>query len=56
MPPARPLARPPAHRRLAAWYITGPLGHLVGGALDTLELLARMLWLRARGRRVEWFE
>jgi hypothetical protein len=32
--------------RLAAWLVTGPLGHLWGGLADWVELLAR--WLRAR--------
>jgi hypothetical protein len=34
------------HSRLAAWLVTGPLGHLWGGIADWVELLAR--WLRAR--------
>jgi len=47
---------PPRSRfdRLAAWYVTGPLGHFVAGALDVSALVLRMLWLRARGRRIEW--
>jgi hypothetical protein len=36
--------------RLAAWYVTGPLGHLVGGVADWAALLVRYLWARARGR------
>jgi hypothetical protein len=27
--------------RLAAWWVTGPLGHLVAGAADWGQLLAR---------------
>jgi hypothetical protein len=27
------------HRRLETWLWTGPLGHLVGGALDLLQAL-----------------
>jgi hypothetical protein len=34
------------HSRLAAWLVTGPLGHLYGGLADWVELLAR--WLRGR--------
>jgi hypothetical protein len=34
------------HSRLAAWLVTGPLGHLYGGVADWLELVAR--WLRGR--------
>jgi hypothetical protein len=34
------------HSRLAAWLVTGPLGHLYGGLADWLELIARLL--RAR--------
>jgi hypothetical protein len=36
-------------RRLAAWYVTGPLGHLVAGLSDWGELLARYWWSRLRG-------
>jgi hypothetical protein len=39
----------PADRVLARFY-TGPLGHLVGAALDWGELLGRYTWARARGR------
>jgi hypothetical protein len=35
--------------RLAAWLVTGPLGHLVAGVADWLELLAR--WAVGRVRR-----
>jgi hypothetical protein len=34
--------------RLAAWLVTGPVGHLFAGVADWVELLAR--WLRARVR------
>jgi hypothetical protein len=44
----------PAHRRFAAWLVTGPAGHLVGGVLDWALLLRRYLWARLRGRPVEW--
>jgi hypothetical protein len=37
-------------RRLAAWIVTGPVGHLYGGVADLTALLARSLWARARGR------
>jgi len=36
-------------QRLATWFFTGPLGHLVGGVMDWAELLARYWWARARG-------
>jgi hypothetical protein len=32
--------------RLAAWLVTGPLGHLVAGVVDWAELLVRWLWSR----------
>jgi hypothetical protein len=35
---------------VAAWVVTGPLGHLYGGAADWVALLARYLVARARGR------
>lgn len=37
--------------RIAAWLLTGPVGHLVAGATDWVTLLARYAWARARGRR-----
>jgi len=40
----------PPGRRLAAWIVTGPLGHLYGGVADWATLLARCAWARARGR------
>lgn len=53
MPSRRPRPRRRAAERLAAWCVTGPLGHLVVGAADWLELLGRYLWARAR-RREPW--
>jgi hypothetical protein len=44
-------ARGPA-RRLETWLWTGPLGHLLGGALDFAHALARYLFARIRGRPV----
>jgi hypothetical protein len=38
-------------RRIAAWYVTGPLGHLVAGVADWGELLARQWASRLRGGR-----
>jgi hypothetical protein len=35
-------------RRLETWLWTGPLGHLVGGALDLCEALLRYGLARAR--------
>jgi hypothetical protein len=34
--------------RLAAWLVTGPLGHLYAGVVDWIALLARWLWSRRR--------
>jgi hypothetical protein len=45
----------PARRRLAAWIVTGPLGHLYGGVADWTTLLARYAWARARGRDPDWY-
>ncbi|MDP9345211.1 MAG: hypothetical protein M3P44_05750 [Actinomycetota bacterium] len=45
-----PRHRPPAHRRAAAWLVTGPVGHLYGGVADVSTLLARHLLARARER------
>jgi len=44
----RPL-RPPT--RVAAWLLTGPVGHAVAGFSDWLVLLSRYVWARVRGRR-----
>jgi hypothetical protein len=32
------------------WLWTGPVGHLLGGALDLLGALARYAWARAHGK------
>ncbi|MHB8242380.1 MAG: hypothetical protein ACYDHN_10350 [Solirubrobacteraceae bacterium] len=37
---------------LETWLWTGPIGHLIGGALDFLQALARYTRARARGRSV----
>jgi hypothetical protein len=37
-------------RRFAAWYVTGPLGHLVAGVADVAGLLVRWQWSRLRAR------
>jgi hypothetical protein len=37
-------------RRLAAWLVTGPLGHLAAGVADWAELLARWWWSKRRRR------
>lgn len=36
--------------RLAAWYRTGPLGHLVAGVADWAQWLSSYAWRRARTR------
>jgi hypothetical protein len=40
----------PRHRRLAAWIVTGPVGHLAAGIVDWAALFARWAAARARGR------
>jgi hypothetical protein len=40
----------PPGRRIAAWIVTGPIGHLYGGLADWAALLARYACARARGR------
>jgi len=37
-------------RRFAAWYVTGPLGHLVAGLTDGGVLLVSYQWARVRAR------
>jgi hypothetical protein len=44
MPAAAPLYKGGVRTRVAAWLLTGPLGHLAAGALDWAGLLAR--WAR----------
>ena len=44
---ARPLT---PVERIGARIVTGPLGHLVAGALDWITLAARVLWAKAHGR------
>ncbi len=36
------------HETLAAWIVTGPVGHLYAGVADWIGVLARLV--RARGR------
>jgi len=36
--------------RVAAWLVTGPVGHLYGGLADWAVLATRWAWARARGR------
>jgi hypothetical protein len=48
--------RLPVRVRVAAWVVTGPLGHLWAGVCDWVELLARYWWARARGREPSWLE
>ena len=43
----RPL---PPHTRLAAWLVTGPVGHLAAGATDWAVLFGRYWNARLRGR------
>jgi len=45
----RPRRRPP--ERLAAWLLTGPVGHLAAGVADWVELLVRLQLARRRDRR-----
>lgn len=43
----------PIRTRAAAWIVTGPLGHLYGGAVDWAVLVARLSWARVRGKDPE---
>jgi hypothetical protein len=42
-----------ARRRMAAWVVTGPLGHLYGGVADWLSVVGAHLLARARTRARE---
>jgi hypothetical protein len=44
------LRRPAATTRLAAWLVTGPIGHLVAGVIDWVVIMGRYVLARARGR------
>jgi len=46
----RPLA-PRTGERFVGWLVTGPVGHLVAGVLDWMELLIRLGWARTRRAR-----
>ncbi|HUN77716.1 MAG TPA: hypothetical protein VMU32_02230 [Solirubrobacteraceae bacterium] len=48
---AGPRSGVPALRRLERWLWTGPVGHLVGGALDFAGALAHYRRARRRARR-----
>lgn len=37
--------------RLAAWIVTGPIGHLYGGVADWIEVAAKLSWGRVDPRR-----
>ncbi|HEY2140535.1 MAG TPA: hypothetical protein VGG98_00570 [Solirubrobacteraceae bacterium] len=39
-------------KRAETWLWTGPVGHLVGGALDFVQALMRYLLARARGKTI----
>jgi hypothetical protein len=43
--------RPP-HVVLAAWIVSGPLGHLYAGVVDWVVVLARYARARMRGERL----
>src|SRR4051794_1841864 len=45
-----PLYKGGVLRRLAAWTVTGPLGHLAAGVTDWADLLVRWWWSRLRAR------
>jgi hypothetical protein len=36
--------------RVAAWYVTGPLGHFVSGVIDWVALLVKLGAARTRAR------
>ncbi|MCW3012589.1 MAG: hypothetical protein JWO90_2993 [Solirubrobacterales bacterium] len=40
----------PRRTRVAAWILTGPLGHLYGGVVDWALLASRYGLARLRGR------
>jgi hypothetical protein len=40
----------PVRVKVAAWVVTGPVGHLWAGVADWATLLARYGWARARRR------
>jgi hypothetical protein len=42
--------------RVAAWVVTGPLGHLWAGVAVWAELLVRYGWARLRGREPRWLQ
>jgi hypothetical protein len=48
--PVNDRTRPARARALAAWFWTGPLGHLLGGGLDLIGALVRYWVARIRGR------
>jgi hypothetical protein len=37
-------------RRIVAWVVTGPVGHLTAGVTDWAELLGRWWWSRLKSR------
>jgi hypothetical protein len=43
----------PARRRVETWLWTGPVGHLLGGALDFARALASYLLARYAGGRIK---
>jgi hypothetical protein len=42
------------HIVVAAWIVTGPLGHLYAGVADWVGVLARCARARARARFERW--
>jgi hypothetical protein len=50
--PSMPAPHARSGTRLETWLWTGPIGHLIGGALDFGQALARYLLTRALGRSV----
>jgi len=44
----------PPHRRFETWLWTGPVGHLLGGALDVTQGLIGYLRARQAGDRRSW--
>jgi hypothetical protein len=41
----------PAHRRVAAWVVTGPVGHFYGIVADIVSALAKHWWARLRAHQ-----
>ena len=50
MPPAARTLEMTARERIAAAYVTGPVGHFVAGSIDLALAVGRILIARARAQ------